>query len=1006
MLYRSSASEIVPLCLSAAPSLIERMWPAQKLSAEAQKERKAGAGQTLTALGSYWKGRKPLILVRASVLACLMPATDDPETDLAVFEKLMAIDDEAFLTRLDITPSNVAVWMIDNGKNEEDLARLFSARTAKGASGAAEPLSVLAANRRLSWRSDLGGEVRQAAERDFIAATPYHQRVIQARRPEEVVTELSDDDWAFVNRHLGTSASSLQEIVYQLGIMRFGHRPRVGDAFAGGGSIPFEAARMGCDVYAGDLNPIACMLNWGAVNVIGASQEQQERISALKQAVVARVDAEIIRLGIETDESGNRAKSYLYCLETRCPQSGWMVPMLPSLVISKTRNVVARLIPNEAGKRYDIEVEGGVSREEMVAAEQGTVRDGYLIHAIGGETYSSSLKSIRGDYRDGAGNSTNRLRPWVKADFAPRPEDIFQERLYCIQWITAVSIDRGRPETFFAAPTSCDAERERRVAAIVAESLVDWQAAGLIPNQQIESGEKTDEPIRTRGWTHWHHLFSPRQLLVLSTLKRHAQQFPETYLDVAKALDRASKLCRWTPGSPGKPGVAPTAEKVSQVFDNQALNTFYNYAERSGYELLAYLGRYDRGSEEVRAEVTIMSGAARDTTVENDLFITDPPYADAVNYHEITEFFIAWLRGNPPAPFERWTWDSRRPLAIKGEGEEFRREMVAAYRAMADHMPDNGLQVVMFTHQSGSVWADLAQIFWGAGLQVQAAWYIATETSSELKRGGYVQGTVILVLRKRPGAETGYEDEIVQDVREEVARQIDTLVGLNQSLKGAGRIENLFEDADLQMAGYAAALRVLTGYTKIDGRDMTAEALRPRRKGEIGMVDRMIDYAVGVANEHMVPDGLSPRLWQQMKGSERFFLKMVGVEAGGLTKLDNYQNFARAFRVPDYTAFMASMKPNAARLKRAADFGSRSGFEIVDFGSGIIRSLLYGIDALAREVEPDVVLVQLQDIVPEYFRRRPDMIEIAEYLARRRGRDDDEGRNAAVLANLLRNERL
>src|SRR3546814_10043075 len=121
--------------------------------------------------------------------------------------------------------------------------------------------------------------------------------------------------------------------------------------------------------------------------------------------------------------------------------------------------------------------------------------------------------------------------------------------------------------------------------------------------------------------------------------------------------------------------------------------------------------------------------------------------------HEITEFFIGWLRRNPPAEFDGWTWDSRRGLAIQGDGEAFRREMIQAYRSMAEHMPDNGLQVVMFTHQSGSVWADLAQIFWGAGLQVQAAWYIATETTSELKNGGYVQGTVILVLRKRRRSE-------------------------------------------------------------------------------------------------------------------------------------------------------------------------------------------------------------------------------------------------------------
>ena len=87
---------LTPLSLQDAPSLIERVFPAQKISAEAQKERKAGAGQTLTALGSYWKGRKPLIMVRALVLGCLLPVTDDLEADLHIFEKLMAIDDAAF----------------------------------------------------------------------------------------------------------------------------------------------------------------------------------------------------------------------------------------------------------------------------------------------------------------------------------------------------------------------------------------------------------------------------------------------------------------------------------------------------------------------------------------------------------------------------------------------------------------------------------------------------------------------------------------------------------------------------------------------------------------------------------------------------------------------------------------------------------------------------------------------------------------------------------------------
>src|SRR5512136_538815 len=89
-----------PYSLKDAPALIERLLPVQKLSAESYKEQMANVGKTLTALGNYWKGRKPLILAKACVLGCLLPATDDPARDLAIFEMLMAMDDESLVIRL------------------------------------------------------------------------------------------------------------------------------------------------------------------------------------------------------------------------------------------------------------------------------------------------------------------------------------------------------------------------------------------------------------------------------------------------------------------------------------------------------------------------------------------------------------------------------------------------------------------------------------------------------------------------------------------------------------------------------------------------------------------------------------------------------------------------------------------------------------------------------------------------------------------------------------------
>lgn len=999
---------IVPFAWRERPSLIERLLPAQKISAEAQKERKAGAGQTLTALGSYWKGRKPLILVKACVLGALLPATDDPEADLAVFEKLMAIDDDAFLRRgfqpgcLELLKrlhpcsemtADVAEALFEVHRRKQDGK--FEWETVPFQMAELDSLK----SSHLVWKESVSEAERHRWQLIWVQSFGYLDRVFAAKRPEELdQRELFEPIWGDVNRQLGTAAASMPELIEQLGILRFGQRPKVGDTFCGGGSIPFEAARLGCDVYASDLNPIACMLTWGALNIIGAPPETRLEIERAQSAVAAAVDREITELGIEHDRDGNRAKAYLYCLEVRCPQTGWMVPVSPSWVISKNQKTIARLVPDQARRRFRIEILSGVSNEKLQAAAEGTIRDGDVVYTLDGEQYRTKFKTIRGDLRRVDGVNENKLRHWEKTDFMPWPDDILQERLYCIQWITRETLDKSRQVMFFAEVTDNDLERERKVEAVVRKNLVNWQRDGLVPDMPIEPGDETTRLIRERGWTHWHHLFGARHLLNLANVLGAVTR-PEQLLDVCQVLNISSRL-NMINSSAGQGG----AVKYDHVFHNQALNTLYNYGVRGSLSLLKS-GTLEPPVFPVSAQSLVMTDLASRVSANEDIWITDPPYADAVRYEEITEYFIAWLRKNPPAPFDRWVWDSRRPLAIKGTGDEFRRDMVAAYGAMSRNMPDNGLQIVMFTHQDASVWADMAAIVWGSGLQVTAAWYIATETTSELKKGGYVQGTVLLVLRKRIGGESVYRDELVQEVRTEVARQIHTMTGLNQSTKGAGRSENLFEDADLQMAGYAAALRVLTGYTRIDGQDMAAEALRPRQKGGRDMVKEIIDFAVQVANEQLVPEGVPAALWERLSGSERFYLKMLDIEAAGLKKIDNYQNFAKAFRYGDYGAVMASTKANDARLKTALDL-KRAEFES-EFGKSPLRAVLFALYELQTEVDIDEVTSHLRDLVPGYLTRREDLMALASVIAaKREGKHQEEAQAARILFTRIKNERL
>ena len=138
--------------------------------------------------------------------------------------------------------------------------------------------------------------------------------------------------------------------------MRFGHRPRLADTFCGSGQIPFEAARLGCEVFASDLNPVACMLTWGAFKVVGGDRSFHRELKQAQEQLVVAVQEEIDTLRIETDENGWKPKTFLYCIEVTCPQTGWKVPLLPTRLISKGRAVVAELVPDIKNKSFAINV--------------------------------------------------------------------------------------------------------------------------------------------------------------------------------------------------------------------------------------------------------------------------------------------------------------------------------------------------------------------------------------------------------------------------------------------------------------------------------------------------------------------------------------------------------------------------------------------------------------------------------------------------------------------------
>jgi putative DNA methylase len=689
------------------------------------------------------------------------------------------------------------------------------------------------------------------------------------------------------------------------------------------------------------------------------------------------------------------------------PATHWRVPLAPSWVISKNYTTVAELVPNARERRFDILLKMDADRADFEAAANGTVDgDSNVIYTIDGRKQTRALTELRGDvdvlsesaYADKAegraralarharcrnrysDTSANDLRLWEPSDVVPRADDLFQERLYAIHWV------RPDGSFMFTEARADDLVREEKVIEFVQSNLNAWKAAGLVPQARIDPGDKTDEPIRTRGWTYWHHLFDPRSLLIGASLATNIRSSSEPLvasLGQCRALARMGRLCRWYVGNTAKPGVAQASDRPMQVFSNQALNTWYNFACRAWPDVGAIID-LDFNAESFAVTSDVAQLAAAQVETRSDIWITDPPYADAVRYHEITEYFIAWVANSPPR--SDWVWDSRRSLAVQGEGQSFKRVMVDAFAAKARNMPDNGFQVVMFTHQDVGVWADLAEILWAAGLHVTAGWCIATETESATRSGNYVQGTVLLILRKREGQEAGFIARLQRPVEQAVQDQLKAMRDLDE-----GEDPN-FGDADYQLAAYAAALKVLTRYASIDGRPVASEVLRERSGSEETDVVRLLKRARRLASDFLVPAEFPRQLWTDLTPEERFYVKGLEMEKEGEARNSAFQELARGFGV-DHKPFLGSRGANEARLKTARELGTkdlkRAGgkdraetAELDGFALSLVRHTLYGVH-LVREEDGNfkVALDWFARNFPNYWQRQSEVAKLLDYLA-------------------------
>lgn len=532
-------------------------------------------------------------------------------------------------------------------------------------------------------------------------------------------------------------------------------RPLVVDSFAGGGSIPFEALRVGADAYASDLNPVAVLLNR---IVLAEAPAHGEKLQAMVRAAGAEVEsfARDALDGYYPRPTPKQPIAYLWARWISCegPGCGATVPLLRSRWLMKRK-------ASRAALEYSYDRSGKLQFSIAVGPRiegklEGTVKQGAATCPRCG--YSTQKENVRRQVKERRGATADALL------------------------LAVVETTTGETGRSFRLPLPDELAAFEQARAALA-TLKSPLGISPIPDEPIPQERVwKNNPIRVHlyGMTAWGDLYSPRQALALGVFangihsvvaKLAKEQTPDLACTVgaclALALDRMAdhlnSLCTWNPIEP----------KLQHLFGRQAIPFFWDFAEAN--PLGGSVGDWSNCVESAlaaleTAKVLAWPGnvqrhsAAKHALPDDSVhaFITDPPYYDAVPYATLADFFYVWLKRSLDG---RFLEDFRTELTekkdecvvdeAKGKGPAFFENMM--HEAMCEGRrvtrPD-GVGVLVFAHKSTAGWESLLQAVLRAGWVITASWPINTEMGTRLRarNSAALASSIHLVLRPRETA--------------------------------------------------------------------------------------------------------------------------------------------------------------------------------------------------------------------------------------------------------------
>jgi len=714
-------------------------------------------------------------------------------------------------------------------------------------------------------------------------ATSY-AALIPAPKNEEEKSKINDFIIDFAKWENSLNQRSIEKARKDILKANGGVPPKVLDPFSGGGSIPLEALRLGCETYAMDYNPVAtlilkCTLEYPQkygkkiskkleANNSGLFENKIETNKLVEDVkkwgnwVLGEAKKEIRKFYPE-DKDSSIPVGYIWARTIPCqnPTCDAEIPLMRQFWLAKKDNKKISLKPYVKDGQVEFEIVGqGTSFPDDFDPEDGTVARAVVRCPVCGSTMDD--KTTRKLFQQGKAGQR------VVAVVLHNPK--IQGKIYRLATEKDIKV-------FKEAEKSLEEKRKK---------LMDKWGIDPVPDEPLVRVPVSFGVINVwvYGMNKWGDLFNSRQKLALITFtekvrEAYKKMLEEGYdkeyakvvvsylaLGLSRMSDYMSALCLHD----------NTQERTVHVFGRQALPMAWDYSELNPLSdavgsWVSMLGRrinlvLENLSFPIGSKIaTIKQSSATDLPYPDNYFdavFTDPPYYDNVPYSYLSDFFYVWLKrtigdlypdlfSTPLTPKSKEivaytnnkTWEE----AKTNFEDMLKKTFQEIYRVLK---PD-GIATIVYAYKSTAGWETLINSLLDSGLVVTASWPIDTEMKQRLRanESAALASSIYLVARKMEQIETGWFNEAREEIKKYLYKKLEELWKVGVS------------GPDYFISAIGSSIEIFGKYKKI----MDYE-------GNIVRADRLLEFVREVVTDYAVHQILHNGIAGELSPLSRFYV--------------------------------------------------------------------------------------------------------------------------------------